>query len=705
MGDFELILDGFEERRDGLPFVSRTDSGTIRVIRVLSETGGAKVFLGKHQILGDLVEIHQAGPDYHRPAQLRRFIGEAQVVAQLAHPCIQPILGVAIGPDRAPALITRHVPGQTLTQFLARAKDAVASPAGASPEYGLARRLEIGRQIAGAVAHAHQRGVLHRDVKPDSVWIGDHGEVFLENWGIAKILGQDEDPWPTDSGTHQPDHVRPIEVQGRPAGFQRTRIGTVIGTPAYMAPEQAAGHVEDQAEASDVFSLGLLIYELICLQPAYGDGEGDTLARARTGQLGQMVAMRGEDISWEMRAVIAKATEMVPSDRYANASQLEDDLRCVLYGQAVSAAPDGPIQSFQRWLSQHRRVTFALLWLLMLLGLLGLAWGHLNTEQALALAEVEARIEEEALGAFAMSSAERGAAIELEFGLLAGEVRGWGASLIHVIQSQGLGTVGVIDARGARSSDDLGVITDGDGRRVPAYFAATDNLSRDSRELLFRVGRHWSSWTGQLEEEQDTIMRSVHRALRWSYVILATDGLVTMYPGSTKWHAVGDFRLSNEYVRAQSEYSLVWLDPRRDRVDGEPLLGLMLPLRSSDETFLGVFGVDIPLSYVRERLLGLGRVRGASGAYLLDSSGMIILDTSVTPQKPEPGAVVDLSLDFGRFEVDEVVRGVRQGRSGVHRTEQGTFISWLYLADLGWAYVAEGDAVEITSLYLEAKRP
>ena len=136
-----------------------------------------------------------------------------------------------------------------------------------------------------------------------------------------------------------------------------------------------------------------------------------------------------------------------------------------------------------------------------------------------------------------------------------------------------------------------------------------------------------------------------------------------------------------------------------------PLLGILLPLRADDDSFLGAFGVDMPLSYVRERLLGLGRVRGASGAYLLDGSGMILLDTSETPSPPDSEVDLDLSLDFGRYPVDEVVRGIRQGRSGVHRTETGTFISWLYLADLGWAYVAEGDAYEITTLYLEENRP
>ena len=120
-------------------------------------------------------------------------------------------------------------------------------------------------------------------------------------------------------------------------------------------------------------------------------------------------------------------------------------------------------------------------------------------------------------------------------------------------------------------------------------------------------------------------------------------------------------RKSNEYQRAISEYSLVWLDPRRDRVDGEPLLGMLLPLRAEDDELLGVFGVDMPLDYIRERLLGLGRLTGATGAYLLDGSGMILLDTDTEFTTPPSKGGVDLSLDFGRYPVEEVVEVFGKG--------------------------------------------
>ena len=89
-----------------------------------------------------------------------------------------------MGPDRAPALITRHVPGRTLTQFLSDARECLDRKEALPQQFRLNRRLEIGCKVCDALAFAHKKGVLHRDIKPDSVWLGDNGEVYLENWGI-----------------------------------------------------------------------------------------------------------------------------------------------------------------------------------------------------------------------------------------------------------------------------------------------------------------------------------------------------------------------------------------------------------------------------------------------------------------------------------------------------------------------------------------
>jgi serine/threonine-protein kinase len=691
LGEYETLLEGLEEKLDGYPFASRTDTGTIQVLRLLSEQAGAKIFLGKHRILGNVLEIHQAGPEYKRPNQLRRFVGEAQLLAQLRHPCVQPTLGIAIGPDRTPAILAPHIPGVSLADYLEDVRDYLSSPEGDERPYSLNRRLEIFRRICTAMSYAHHLGVLHRDIKPDAVWLGEHDEVFVRSWGIAKLIGRLEDPWPTDAGVHQPDNVKSVEVGDKQAGTVRTRIGTVIGTPAYMSPEQAAGNVEQQGVPSDVFSLGLLLYEMTCLKPAYGVERANVLDRARAGDLDSVSGYEGEEIPEDLVAVISKATAPLAADRYASAAQLAEDVQSVVLNESVVAVSDSLVRDFQRWLSKRARFNFTLLWFLALLVLLALAWGVNFKNLALHWAAVEARLEGQGLGDFAMAAAERGADLELQFSLLSGEIRGWGAGLVHVLENESRGAIGIIDARGATGHGEFGLIKGADGEPVPAYFTIADRLSSRSRRELFRIGRHWRSWTRGLGHPNDLATHNLHRAIRWSYVLLAGDGLVTMYPGSTEWHEHGDYRETDEFQRAEDEYALFWLDPRRDRVNGDPVLTVVYPLRGEDGVFLGAFGVDIPLAYVRERLLRFGEHRGALGSYLLDSAGMILLDTK-SAALAEPGQdPLDLSLDFGIFPIKEVVRGVRKRRSGMVRTDDGRLFVWLFLPELNWAYVVEGD--------------
>jgi len=703
LGEYETILNGLGDKLDGYPYDSRTDTGTIQVLRLISEEAGAKVFLGQHRVLGNLLEIHQAGPEYKRPNQLRRFVGEAQLLAQIKHSGVQPSLGIAIGPDRAPAILAPHIPGKSLANYLDDVRDYLASDEeGDVRRYGLHRRLEIFRHLCAAVGHAHHRGVLHRDLKPHGIWMGDGGEIFIKSWGIAKLIGQSEDPWPTDSGAHQPDNVKPVEVDDERSGTSRTRIGTVIGTPAYMSPEQAAGHVEAMGVHSDLFSLGLLLYEMTCLKPAFGTVRADVLARAREAKVAPVIGYAGEDIPWELNAVIRKATARIAADRYQSADELAQDVRSVVLNEPVVAAADSPLRGIQRWLSKHVQFNFTLLWFLALLVLLALAWGVKFKNVSLDWAEVEARIEAQALGDFSMQVAERGADLELQFSLLSGEVRGWGAGLVHAMENESLGAVGVIDARGATGYGELGLIKGADGERVPAYFTGAARLSTASRQELFRIGRHWRSWTRGLENPQDPATRQLRRAIRWSYVVLSGDGLVTMYPGSTKWDEHGDFRQTDTYRRAEGAYSLFWLDPRRDPVNGEPVLTVAYPLRGESGSYLGFFAVDLPLNYLRENLIRFGENNGATGSYLLDSSGMIMLETegSALPV-PQPGDdPLDLALDFGLFPMGEVVRAVRQGRSGVTRTDDGRLFVWLFLPELNWAYVVEGEVSGVVMSYL-----
>ena len=193
------------------------------------------------------------------PRALRDFIQEAEITAQLEHPNIIPIHELAVGPSRA-SFSMRLIRGQTLLQAI-NAWSNLPDDAEA-----LYRILNVFLHVCDAVAFAHSRGVIHGDIKPANVMVGSYGEVYLVDWGIASLIptSTDEEPVSLSSERH-------------------TRSG-VLGTPAYMAPEQAIGDLAAIDERTDVFGLGALLYFILCGRPPFaGTTSGETLTRARAG--------------------------------------------------------------------------------------------------------------------------------------------------------------------------------------------------------------------------------------------------------------------------------------------------------------------------------------------------------------------------------------------------------------------------------------
>jgi hypothetical protein len=248
----------------------------------------------------------------------RRFLREARVTAQLEHPHIVPVHDAGMEPDGTPFYTMKYVRGTSMSEALAGCE---------SLEERLAM-LPSFLTVCQAMAYAHQRRVIHRDLKPDNLMLGEFGEALVVDWGLARAL--DEPDETLDDATDAAP--RPLDIDHGAL----TVVGSVSGTPAYMAPEQARG--EPTGPSTDVYALGAILYELLTGSPPHGrDADLDTqLERARAGRI-RPVAAVVDDAPGELAAIAERALQPDAAARYPSAAELLADLRAFTSGRMVGA--------------------------------------------------------------------------------------------------------------------------------------------------------------------------------------------------------------------------------------------------------------------------------------------------------------------------------------------------------------------------------
>jgi serine/threonine protein kinase len=271
-----------------------------RVVRRIGSGGMGAVYLSEDAVLGRRVALKILDLPDGSGELAARLLREAQILARLEHPGIVPVHDAGTLSDGRVFYAMKFVEGQRL--------DRLIEGMGA-----LSDRLRVFQRICEAVAFAHARGILHRDLKPENIMIGPFGEVLVMDWGIAKILHQ-----PAESPTG-PD----VEPQPAPARRGvKTAHGTILGTPGYMAPEQARGDVENLDERADIYSLGAILQFLL------------------TGH---------SSLPRPLAAISGKAMASDPGGRYASAGELGEEIARFLDGLPVSAYPESIFQKVGRW--------------------------------------------------------------------------------------------------------------------------------------------------------------------------------------------------------------------------------------------------------------------------------------------------------------------------------------------------------------------
>jgi tetratricopeptide (TPR) repeat protein/tRNA A-37 threonylcarbamoyl transferase component Bud32 len=359
----------------------------------LHATGGiGRVWLARDASVGRDVALKELRPERAgNPAVWARFLKEAQVTGQLEHPGIVPVYEVGRRTeDKQPFYTMRFVRGRTLAEASAAYHRRRAT--GEAGPLELRELLTAFVGVCNAVAYAHSRGVLHRDLKPQNVILGDYGEVIVLDWGLAKLMDRPD------------DETAPLDL---PTDGQAewTMQGQVLGTPAYMAPEQAEGRLDLLGPASDVHGLGAILYEMLTGQPPFQGDDTTAVLRRVVHDAPPRPRTLAKGMPRALEAVCMKALAKKPAGRYATAKELAADVQRWLAGEPVTAYRDPLLTRAGRWAGRHRPLVSAAA-VLLVAGVAGLSAGTVLLDRARADTErqrqeaVRARGKAEAVNRF-----------------------------------------------------------------------------------------------------------------------------------------------------------------------------------------------------------------------------------------------------------------------------------------------------------------
>jgi len=291
---------------------------------------------------------------------LARFLEEAQVTGQLEHPGIVPVH--ELGLDKNGHLYF------TMPLIRGRDLEAIFSLVATGEEgWSTTRALGVVLKACEAMAYAHDKGVIHRDLKPANVMVGRFGEVYVMDWGLARVSGH-EDRHDCRVGTDDSaesgeaeERVAPdprADAKGESSAALYTMDGDVIGTPAYMAPEQARGQLDALDERTDVYSLGAMLYRLLTQTTPYVPrGESRNALEILTELLlgpPRSIEQLSPETPGELVAICEKAMARDAADRYANMSDLAEDLRAFMENRVVRAYETGAVAETRKWIRRNK---------------------------------------------------------------------------------------------------------------------------------------------------------------------------------------------------------------------------------------------------------------------------------------------------------------------------------------------------------------
>jgi eukaryotic-like serine/threonine-protein kinase len=641
------------------------------------------------------------------PSYLGRFYMEAQVTAQLQHPNIVPVYGLmAAGAEVGYAM--KLIDGITLKDHIRETQEQYVNNGEPDEHHTLHARLEHFLKVCDAMHYAHRKGVIHRDLKPLNIMIGPYNEVYVMDWGIAKTVDVDKSTFGDKTVLVGHEEVDDSD---------KTKQGQVMGTPAYMSPEQAEGEHDILDHRSDLYALGLILFELVTFHRAInGKNTDEVMMKARRGHIDPPPAYgKQEDAQEQLLAIVKKATQYMPEDRYQTVSDFADDIRRFIHGEAIKARPESRKQKIMRWVTHHRKAAVNIMGLSML-GSFALVVAILFLQMQ---SMRETQSEDLITNKFITAVTNKSQYIDNQFlkyeGILEGLSIG-AKNLLNqgnrdktpyytnetiAIPGKGPEDYKFSDVYGLSISVDYHVYKLAPGVNesdVKATLQRLNPLRHSFKSLMLK------SYKEDVPPDDDQLAHDIIMKeglpLVWSYVGLES-GIHAAYPGKAGYPQAFDTRQRPWYRSSMNNTGISWLEPYIDVGGRGVLLPCTTPLFDNDGNFIGVAGVELTLDYIKKQMMPM-IMNGLEETYLLNDKAEIVVKSSDKSQAYAIGTLINASEDLQLFPNEYVVKKISQGQSGHYSfIERGRekVIAYYKLNSTGWYYVAKADADELLNGY------
>jgi len=681
-----------------------------QILKPIGAGAMGDVFLARDPGLQRRVALKQLKKRETLPPHVAsRFVSEAQITAQLDHPNIVPVYGLTNLEGQTIAYTMKLVKGRELASVIAIARGCVKNGEELPETLSIQSRLEQFLKVCDAVHFAHVKGVLHRDLKPANIMLGEFNEVYVMDWGLARLIGPGAElPGRILDGTPSTDNDF---ITATP---DRSVAGSVCGTLLYMSPEQARGENLALNAKSDQYTLGLILAELVYLQPARRGGTAiELLTKAALTDSLTLEHVSGEKVPAELEAIVRKAAAFDPSGRYPNVADLAADVRRYLRGEAIIALEDWLLTRALRWIGQHRLETLFICVGLLFAVAVGVAWDLYHHNQMLA------RTEQRQLHSSSLVAAVAVRAGEIESHFLTVEKRletimAVAETLLANAQPSSVPPLTTAEAAAPERPLDLSesklygmpitierpvshIAKKADVEGALRQFALLVPINGYLQRSLVRSAK-WRS-TEPDSTDPFNLIATTGTPVRWATIGFETGG-VLIYPGNGAPKDDYDPRQRPWYQLAAHTIGKQWGNPHRDYFGTGLLLPCASALYAPDGTFLGVAAVELAFQDIIDEFMKLPDVAGFDESFLLDEEGRILIRSTLPHKFSDetlPGDEVR-TLKLQPFPFTEVFGAMKKAPIGYYPLSMGgrnLWIAYAHIPIVGMYYVSIVDVNDL----------